>query len=72
MSTEVARVRFLPTSSFADALGIPPGAEGEVRARYQQDGRERLNVQVTGGCYASGVPADEVAPLERRRDQPDT
>lgn len=68
----LVRVRFLPTSSFAAELGIPPGAEGEVRARYRQDGRERLNVQVTGGCYASGVPADEVVPIERRRDQPDT
>lgn len=67
---DFVRVRFLPTSRFASDFDIPAGAEGEVTARYRQGGRERVNVQVIGGCYAMGVPADEVAPLERRRQDP--
>ena len=70
-ATNTTRVRFLPKSLFAADFGIPPGAEGEVLARYHQDGQGCLYVQVTGGCYAIGVPVDEVAPVERRRDQPD-
>ena len=56
-------IRFLSTSAFAIDFGISPGAAGEGRTRYKQNGQERLNVQVIGGCYAMGVPADEVARL---------
>ena len=45
----------------ADTAEVPSPAE-QPRVPY---------VQVTGGCYALVVPADEIAPLERRGNKSD-
>jgi hypothetical protein len=60
LPTVARRVRFRPGSSYARDFAIPAGLEGLVRASYDQDGREVLNVMVEGIGYCTGVPAREM------------